>query len=231
MNDFQFIIFGLWETLLDDRIGSAEREKYRLDNIYTILEKSLIPVKFNLLKKIYMESNDFALNYENEKGLAWGPFQQIDYLLQKLGVRDPVIFKKIYDNYIDAVLQISPKLYKNVLIALELLKERGKKISVVSTSGKNTGDIVRLLLKELMVYEFFTDITFSTEVGITSPLSKLIFILIEKLGLNKKNVIYIGKLSSNEYNDLIKAGINTHPYNESADDIYQLAIRYSGGYL
>lgn len=232
MNDYSLIIFDLFRIILDDKKGAAEREKYRLDNIYTILEKSLIPVKFNSLKKIYSESNDYALNYEKDKGLAWGPFEQVDHISKKLGIRDQVIFKKIYDCYIDAILQISPKLHKNVLSALELLRERSKKVSVISISGTPyPGDIIRLLLKDLMVYDFFDDLTFSTGVGIIRPLSKLIILSIEKLGLNKKNAIYIGKPPADEYNELTKAGINTHLYNESEDDIYQLAINYSGGYI
>ncbi len=231
MNDYSCIIFNLYQTILDDSYGSAEREKYRLDNIYTILEKSLFPIKFTSLRKIYSESIDYAVKYEEEKGLACGPFQQIEYLIQKLGIRDGVIFKKIYDSYIDATLQISPKLRKNVTSTLNLLKERGKKISIISTTDKTTGDIIKLLLKDLMVYHLFDDFNFSDGIGITKPLSALIILSIEKLRLDRKDAIYIGKLSSDEYSETTKAGLFTHLFNEKEDDIYQLAIRYSGGYL
>ncbi len=231
MSDYPCIILNLYQTILDDSYGASEREKYRVDSIYTILEKSLFPVKFNSLRKVYTESLDYSAKYEQEKGLACGPFNQIDYLLQKLGIRDSVVFKKIYDSYIDAVLQISPRLRKNVIAALNLLKERGKKISVISTSDKTPADIVKLLLKELLVYNIFDDFIFSDGVGITKPLSVLVHLSLEKLHLKKKDAIYIGKLSSSDYNEMSNAGLSTHLFNDLEDDIYQLAIRYSGGYL
>jgi|GEM_PF-2120913 len=231
MSDYPCIILNLYQTILDDSYGAGEREKYRVDSIYTILEKSLFPVKFNSLRKVYTESLDYSAKYEQEKGLACGPFNQIDYLLQKLGIRDSVVFKKIYDSYIDAVLQISPRLRKNVIAALNLLKERGKKISVISTSDKTPADIVKLLLKELLVYNIFDDFIFSDGVGITKPLSVLVHLSLEKLHLKKKDAIYIGKLSSSDYNEMSNAGLSTHLFNDLEDDIYQLAIRYSGGYL
>lgn len=230
MSDFSCVIFNLYQTILDDSHGGPEREKYRLDNIYTILEKSLFPVKFGSLRKIYLESAQFASAFENEKGLSFGPFNQVSYIVQKLGVKDSVVFKKIYDSYIDALLQISPKLRKNVKAAFDLLRERGKKISVLSTSDKTPGDIVKMLLKDLLVYDSIDEFNFSDGTGITRPMA-LVNLCLEKLNLARKDALYIGKLSAPDYTEMTKAGFNTHLFKETEDDIYQLAIRYSGGYL
>jgi FMN phosphatase YigB (HAD superfamily) len=231
MSDYSCIIFNLFQTLLDDNHGRAEREKYRLDNIYTILEKSLFPVKFANLRKKYSEVIDYSKKFEEEHGKSFGPFLQIEYLLNSLGIKDSVIFKRVYDSYIDAVLQISPRLKKNAVKALSLLKERGKHISIISTANKTPGDIVRMLLKELSVYDLIDDMIFSDEIGIIRPVSCLVDITLQKLQSSKKEAIYIGIMKSDEYSNMAKAGYFVHVFNEADEDAYQLALRYSGGYL
>ncbi len=211
--------------------GSTERERYRLDNIYTILEKSLFPIKFNTLQKNYREMLSIADKEEKEKGASFSPFRQVDYLLKLLNVHDSVIFKKVYDCYIDAVLQISPKLSKNAEKALSILKERGKKIGLISTMNKTPGDIMRLLFKELSIYHYFDDMTFSDEAGIIHPFSVLFEITLKKLRLPKKEAIYIGDLKNDDYNSMATSGYNMHLFKNEEEDIYQLALKYSGGYL
>ncbi len=230
MSDYSCIIFNLYQTILDDTYGNSERERYRLDNIYTILEKSLFPIKFVNLRKKYSEMSDYSNKFE-DSGKSFGPFQQVEFLLNSLGIKDSVLFKKIYDSYIDAVLQISPKLKKNASKALSLLKERGKIISLVSTSNKTPGNIIRMLLKELTIYDLIDDIVFSDEIGFVKPVSFLVEMTLKKIQFLKNVAIYVGNMKSDEYNNMVKAGYSVHLYNESGEDAFEIALRYSGGYL
>lgn len=227
MHNYGCIIFDLYNTLLDDSFGLAEREQYRFDNIYTILEKSQFPVKHAVLKKAFAEM--FKHYAEKQAGnLAFSPFYQVEYLLSQLKINDIIVFKKVYDCYVDAVLQISPKLMKNVEAALKLLKERGKIIGLISNTGMTPGYIIRLLLKQFGIFQYFDDMTFSDETGVLKP-DRLIFeIAIKKLNMDKNDSIFIGDMKETDYMGARSAGLNAHLFKKEEEDLYQLAVSYSG---
>lgn len=66
MANYACFLFDLYGTILDDTHGMAEREQYRLDNIYTILEKSQYPVKFADLQKKYGEMSLYMSTAQEE---------------------------------------------------------------------------------------------------------------------------------------------------------------------
>jgi hypothetical protein len=72
---------------------------------------------------------------------------------------------------------------------------------------------------------------FSDEIGFIRPVTSLIDITLKKLQSSKKEAIYIGNMKSDEYNDMAKGGYYVHFFNEADEDAYQVALRYSGGYL
>lgn len=227
MPEFNCFLFDLYGTLLDDTHGLAEREQYRLDNIYTILEKSMYPVKFAELQKKYGEMNLYVSEFQDTRKKAFPPFSQVAYLLQLLKVNDLVMFKKIYDTYVDAVLQITPKPAKNAERALQLLKERNKKIGIISNTGKTPGHVVRLLLKELSLLDYFDDFVFSDEVGFLKPDPIVFDVAVKKMGAVRKEAIAIGDNKITDYDGAVKAGLGAHLFRRDDDDLFDLADKYS----
>lgn len=230
MANFTCFLFDLYGTILDDSHGMAEREQYRLDNIYTILEKSLYPVKFADLQKKYGEMSMYMSTAQEEQKKAFTPFQQIAHLLHLLKVNDLVVFKKVYDTYVDAILQITPKLMRNAERALQLLRERNRKIGLVSNTGKTPGHVLRLLLKEMNILDYFDDFVFSDEVGFLKPDPVVFDVAVKKLGAKKQDVIYIGNSKIADYDGAMHAGITAHLFRRDEDDLYDLAVKYSGDY-
>lgn len=146
-------------------------------------------------------------------------------------VNDLVVFKKVYDTYVEAILQISPKLMRNAERALQLLKERNRKIGLVSNTGKTPGHVLRLLLKEINILEYFDDFIFSDEVGFLKPDPVVFDIAVKKLDAQKKDVIFIGNSKVVDYDGAVHAGISSHLFRRDEDDLYDLAVKYSGEYL
>ena len=230
MASFTCFLFDLYGTILDDTHGMAEREQYRLDNIYTILEKSLYPVKFADLQKKYGEMSMYMSTAQEEQKKAFTPFQQVAHLLHLLKVNDLVVFKKVYDTYADAILQISPKPMRNAERALELLRERNCKIGLISNTGKTPGHVLRLLLKEMNLLDYFDDFIFSDEVGFLKPDPIVFDLAVRKLGVQKKDAVYIGNSKVTDYDAATHAGITAHLFRRDDDDLYDLAVKYSGEY-
>lgn len=230
MQDYSCFFFDLYNTILDDSHGLPEREQYRLDSIYTILEKSLFPIKFSILQKAYGEILTELADIQENRHIAFSPFHQVDTLLRKLNVHDVVVFKKVYDSYVDAVLQISPKLVKNAEKALAYLKDKGKKIGLISNTGRTPGNILRLLMKELNIYQYFDDMVFSDEVGVMKPDMIIFDVALKRIGAQKKESIFIGDLKAHDYEGARNAGLSAHLFKKNEEDLYQIAVSYSGDY-
>jgi putative hydrolase of the HAD superfamily len=220
-------MFDLYSTLIDDSNSLAQREKYRLDSIYTILEKSNYPTTFAELSEKYGKMTFYTYDY-HESDIAFSPFAQIDYLLKSLNVNDIVVFKKVYDAYTGAVLHILPKPMKNAKKALELLKSHGIKIGLISNTGKTPGMALRLMLKSIELYQYFDDTLFSDEVGFLKPNKHIFDIAIDRLAVERKETIFIGDLKASDYDGAIAAGLNAHLFDPVQEDLYKLALVYSG---
>ena len=230
MQDYSCIIFDLYNTILDDTNGLAEREQFRLDNIYTILEKSLIPIKFPVLQKAY---RDMCMRMAEEQASlkkSFNPFQQVDDLLARLHIRDTVVFKRVYDSYVDSALQISPKLMPNAARALEVLKDRNRKVGLISNTGKTPGYVLRILLRELNVIQYFDDLVFSDEAGIMKPDPMIFDLALRRLGAPKKETIFIGDLQGADFEGARTAGLSAHLFKKDTEDLYELAVMFTGGY-
>lgn len=229
MANYQAIIFDLYNTILDDDQGFVEREKYRIDTIYTTLEKALFPIPYSEVQEKYGMMTLY-MSQAHETGKAVHPFHLVNYLLDKLNVHDVVITKKVYDAFADAVLQINPKPIKNVEKALKYLKEKGKKVGLLSNTGKTPGHAIRMLLLEMGLQRYFDDMIFSDEVGFLKPQKVIFELAVQRLDVDKEQTIFIGDLKYNDYDGAINAGLNAHLFDEKKDDLYQLAIQYCGSY-
>jgi putative hydrolase of the HAD superfamily len=227
MPNYNYFFFDLYNTLLDDNYVLAERDQFRLDNIYTILEKSLYPVKFKEIQSVYGEMLVYFGEYE-QTGKACTPFQQVDWMMKKLKVKDVIVFKKVYDSYVESLLQISPKLMKNAEKALEVLKERGKKIALVSNTGRTPGIVLRMMMKQFGIYEYFDEIVFSDEIGLVKPELLIFQVAVRRLGALTKESIFIGDSKKADFEGAKNAGLSAHIFKRNEEDLYQLAVSYSG---
>lgn len=227
--EYQAIVFDLYNTILDDAQGLVEREQYRLDTIYTILEKALFPIKFETLQEKYGKMTLYQSEI-HATGKAVHPFRLVNYLLSELNVHDVIISKKVYDTFADAVLQINPKPIKHAERALKYIKEKGKKVGLLSNTGKTPGHALRMLLLELGLYRYFDEMVFSDEIGFLKPDKAIFDITVARLGVSKEDTIYIGDLKHNDYDGAINAGLNAHLFDRNKDDLYQLAIQYCGSF-
>jgi len=230
VHNYECLIFDLYNTLISDD-GMAEREKYRIDSIYTILEKSLYPVKFQTLSEKYGEMMARWAESQATNGWCVPPFYQVEYLLNSLNVHDLIVFKKTYDVYIDAILQICPDPVHHAQKALQELKDRGKKIGLISNTGKTPGVILRMMLKEVNLFEYFDDMVFSDEVGYLKPDERIFHLATERLGVKREETVFIGDLKVSDYDGAMGAGLSAHLFDRKKEDLYNIVIDYSGGYL
>ncbi len=226
MANYPCIIFDLYNTLIEDD-GLPEREQYRLDSIYSLLEKTQYPLSHRKVAEAYKSVLLQIGEQQSLDGRVYSPFEQVDFLLKILKIDDLILFKKIYSVYVDAALQISPRLMKNAKKALDLLKSRNTKIGLISNTGKTPGVILRMLLKELKIYSLFDDMIFSDEFGYAKPDVEIFNHAIRRLGIAKEKTLFIGDLKRHDYDGARTAGLQAHLFNREHDDLFQLALSYS----
>jgi len=230
MAKYKCVIFDLYNTIIDEDDTIAEREKYRIDSIYNVLEKSMIPINFSTFVERYNQMTDYMGTYHVKTQKAFTPFQQVDYLLKSINVDDFVIFKKVYDCYTEAILQINPKLMKNAELALKYLKEKNIIIGLISNTGRTPGEKIRMLLKELKIYDYFEGLFFSDEIGFLKPNPIIFDMCIKSLSVNKLETIFVGDLKYSDYDGALNYGMDAYLFNKFQDDLFQLSVRFMENY-
>ncbi|MCX7820996.1 MAG: hypothetical protein N2258_04895 [Brevinematales bacterium] len=164
MRNYNAFLFEIYETIFDDSFALEDRQTYLVDNIYTLLEKSLFPVKHSSVKKTIENLYDF-IRKEKENGKIFNIFRQVEFIIKELKINDIILFKKIYDCYNDSSLQISPKLYNDIVRILQLLRESDKRLYLIGNNFYTSGIILRFLLKENNIYDLFDGFLFADEYG------------------------------------------------------------------
>lgn len=184
------IIFDLYNTLIVDP-SIEERHLYRLNAIWSIIEKSGYPVRFSDL----IEAQDFAkaqMITHQQYYFSISVFEQVRILCNYLGIRDIATIKKIYDIWAFASIQIAPEPIQNVREGLEILRENSKKTALISNTASTPGVSLRFLLLEHKLYELFDDLVFSDEFGFMKPKLLIFSRVLERMETEPKDAVFIG---------------------------------------
>jgi putative hydrolase of the HAD superfamily len=229
MKQYACVLFDLFNTLLEDDC-MAEREKFRLDGIFTVLEKAQYPVKFGALQEAYGDVVRRAAEREGDSHRAVTPFEQVEWLLADLKVENPVVFRRTLEVFSDAVLQVSPKPMRNAKKALEFLRERGIKTGLVSNTIKSSGITLRLLLKENGLLALLDDAVFSDEIGFVKPEPRIFALAAARLGVSPSECAFVGDLEGVDVQGAKDAGMDAVLFRRGEDDLYQLAAGFAGGF-
>lgn len=229
MKQYPCVLFDLFNTLIEDD-SMAEREKFRLDGIFTVLEKAQFPVKYAALQEAYGEVVRFAAEREGDTRRSVTPFQQVERLLSNLKIDNDVVFRRTLEVFGDAVLQVSPKPVKNAKKALEFLRERGIKTGLVSNTLKSSGLTLRLLLKENGLLPLLDDAVFSDEAGFVKPDPRIFALAAARLGFPVSDCVFVGDLAGVDVKGAENAGMDAILFRRGEDDLYQLAAGFAGGF-
>lgn len=99
------------------------------------------------------------------------------------------LFKKYFIEKADEVMVVSTELYKDTLYVLNALKEKGIKTAIVTTK---LGSRIKSILKKFDAEHLIDVIVGVENVEKTKPSPKGLFLALEKLGFEKKDVCYVG---------------------------------------
>ncbi len=188
----KLISLDLWDTLITDGHSlERERDEKRADFILKTLG---LPNSYK--EKIMNFFTELVASFKcpaekNEWAIL--PQTQLKYLFKLLDVKvEDETFEKILKFYTEEALDKPPRLIESdVKEILKHLKTKYK-LSLISNTGRTPGRILRVLLKEAGIIDFFDVLVFSDEVHLRKPSSQIFLLTCERAGVKCEEAAHIG---------------------------------------
>lgn len=168
------ITLDLWDTLIQELPErTREMRRYRLNGMQQELESLGFRFDYDEIERAYHLSADFCEQ-------VWSRNRDMpldDHLLFMLSCLDSTLssrlgregLDRIRDVYSEALLRHPPRLFDDVVPSLNKLRRSGLRLALISNTGRTPGSVLRKLLQEFNIGQYFDFMTFSNEVLIRKP--------------------------------------------------------------
>ncbi len=209
----KLITIDFWNTLFDSSNGE-ERNNQRIKTLLYYLDKVGHYVKRDDIEA-GMKATWFYFNriWEDERRTPT-PRELVEFFWKRLDAPDrPDYVEKIIENFSETILSYPPSIMDGAKSILPKLKKKYK-LAIVSDTGFSPGKVVRRLMKEQGVYDYFEAFSFSDETGVSKPHNKAFEAVLQPLEANPEEALHIGDI---EGTDVI-----------GAKNIGMKAIRFAG---
>jgi putative hydrolase of the HAD superfamily len=189
------VTFDLWDTLINDQAGyDQKRRALRCNGMVSVFESYGLRVSPDRVFSAY----DASVGWLQ---VAWLTHREIAPVDQAKRIateavgklpNDKELVQGLEEVYVNAVLDLPPRLSDDAVETLQGMQGRAAKIGLVCNIGRSSGRVLRELLKKLHVLDFFDATIFSDEIGIRKPDRRIFEIAAERLGVEISSVIHIG---------------------------------------
>jgi len=189
------VTFDLWDTLLNDQRGyDKERRMMRCTAILNVLKSHNLEPSWNRLLQAYDKSGSWLQT-------AWQTRKEISTLDQARRIAseaveslptNPDFIHELDNAYIKPVLELPPRLSGEAVETLTGIRERSLRIGLICNIGRSSGRILRDLLTDLHILDFFTATVFSDEIGIRKPDRRIFEAAANQLNVDISTIVHIG---------------------------------------
>lgn len=189
------VTFDLWDTLLNDQPGyDRERREIRCAGMMNILTSHGLKPSRNRLLEAYDKSGAWLQT-------AWQTHKEISTLDQARCIaneaverlpEDSELMQELENAYIKPVLELPPRLSDEAIETLDGMRDRSLRIGLICNIGRSSGKILRDLLSEFRILDFFTATLFSDEIGIRKPDKRIFEAAASRLNVGISTIVHIG---------------------------------------
>ncbi len=185
------ITFDFWNTLYKYP-GDKVLHNIRINGFTQVLQSA----GFKFEEQAVLDAFRFAWQHANRQQRAYGieltPRGHMTLILQKLNSTvSEDIWNKAYHYYAETLLEYPPQLFNDVVETLRLLSSRYK-MAVICNTGFNPGRVLRKLMRQDGIIDFFEYLTFSDEVDCAKPNPRIFDFTLEKINIPAINAAHIG---------------------------------------
>jgi len=189
------LTFDLWDTLLNDQPGyDRERRQMRCTGILNVLKSHGLEASWNNLLQAYDKSGTWLQT-------AWQTHEEISTLIQARRIATESVerlpersrlMQELEDAYVKPVLEVPPRLSGDAIATLTGLRDRSIRTGLICNIGRSSGRVLRDLLADLHILDFFTATIFSDEIGIRKPDRRIFEAAANKLNVDISTIVHIG---------------------------------------
>ena len=197
MRKISAVTFDLWDTLIQEYPDRTDKvAKARTERIRGLLEKKGILHTPEEVRAAYEDTGRFL-------NLTWGKRRDMD-------TRDQVLFmlsslddklaarlerseiEEIEKVYSSGLLENPPRLLPGAKDALRSVSAKGYRMGLISNTGRTPGSVLRTMLGQMGVLDYFDATTFSNEILVRKPAESAFRLTLERLRAAPKASVHIG---------------------------------------
>jgi putative hydrolase of the HAD superfamily len=192
------VTFDLWQTLIFDEPELDQvRGRMRCEGLQKVLSGVGLTLSLDGLYEAHEESAErFQAIWRRNEHIS--TIDQIRLIVQIASAntfdlpRDSRVVEMLENAYIDPLFAFPPRLSEDAIVTLKEMRDRARKIGLVSNTGRSPGAALRQLMEELGIIEFFDATIFSDEAGYRKPDKRIFDRAARELGTEPSNTIHIG---------------------------------------
>jgi FMN phosphatase YigB (HAD superfamily) len=212
------VTFDFWSTLVDGAI-TPERFIQRVARLHTAIvagghtctPEELGAAVQRTLKRVDDEARESLIDV--------GPPGRWAVLAAELGVPDGVIPYELFEQaYEEITFEPLPDAMPHVLVAVEAMRQAGYRLAVICNTGMVGGQVLRKVLKQHGLFDFFGVTVFSNEFGLSKPHPRIFeYTLAELGGIAPTEALHVGDLEELDVEGARRAGLHSARYVPDTD--------------
>lgn len=192
------VTFDLWQTLIFDEPELDQvRGQMRCEGLHKVLSSLGSAISLNALQEAHEKSAP-QLQAIWRRNQHISTIDQIRLIVQIASANtldlpeDSHAVEMLQSAYIDPLFAFPPQLSEDAVATLEGMRNRVRRIGLISNTGRSPGVALRQLMEKLGILEFFHATIFSDEAGCRKPDKRIFGLAARELGTEPSNTIHIG---------------------------------------
>jgi len=228
MNKIAAVTFDLWDTLIQEHPGGSQRvAKLRCERIGAFLNSRGIVHSREDIVQAYDKTGSF-LEFTWSKRRDMPVRDHVLFMLNSIDNKLPGKLTKedvgrVERIYVEGILDNPPMLLPGAKDALERVRGSGYRIGLISNTGRTPGAVLRVVMNNMGILEFFDTTTFSDEILVRKPSAGAFRVTLNKLKVMPKAAVHIGDDPEGDVAGAKKAGMKAIQVIANGDTVSSLA--------
>lgn len=200
------ITLDLWGTILYPKDAEQKIERRRVMILEALLEGGL-QVEVPALREAYRAAHKVIEENIGKEFKDLGPAGRWAILTQQLGLPPEVVpFSRVEAAYEDLTLEFIPPLMPGVASAIDRLHGTYR-LALICNTGYTGGKVLREVLKQHGLSDYFVTLVFSNEFGWLKPDPRIFHHTLEQLGATPAEAAHVGDLEELDVDGARAAGM------------------------
>lgn len=222
------VTFDFWNTLAHDR-APVEVRQIAAEKMVEELINAGFDVHVERMMQAFSLCRNVCFEYQEERGIDFTPENQIDWICIYLRINiDRNLKSKLLDYYTKSLLEIPPVFAEGLEEILKGLRERPYKLAIICNTGRTPGWVIKKILTDQGLMDYFHVTSFSNEMRIAKPNPKMFLITADKLEVSPRHILHVGDDIYTDVEGACKAGFKTawfNPNNLSESGNHDIEIK------